>query len=135
VAPESNLSTGDGSDWETSQSKLVRATATAGDFRWSASPPPLLDRLGTMAIVMLRAPLKDLAGGNREIAIDGSSVGEVLRALERQHPRITGWVLDEHGRVRRHVNVFVDGERVREDAPVAHDATLHVLPSISGGSR
>jgi hypothetical protein len=33
------------------------------------------------------------------------------------------------------VNVFVDGERVKEDAPVAPDATLHVLPSISGGWR
>jgi molybdopterin converting factor small subunit len=88
-----------------------------------------------MAIVKLRAPLKDLAGGNREITIDGASVGEVLRTLEREYPRIIGWVLDEHGRVRRHVNVFVDGERVREDASVAPDATLHVLPSISGGSR
>jgi molybdopterin converting factor small subunit len=88
-----------------------------------------------MAIVRLRAPLRDLAGGNREVAIEGSSVGEILRELERLHPKITGWVLDEHGRVRRHVNVFLDGDRVREDAPVAHDATLHVLPSISGGWR
>ena len=88
-----------------------------------------------MATVKLRAPLKDLAGGNREVTLDGASVGEVLRELERRHPRITGWVLDEQGRVRRHVNVFVDGERVREDAPVAPGATLHVLPSISGGSR
>jgi molybdopterin converting factor small subunit len=88
-----------------------------------------------VATVKLRAPLKDLAGGNREVAIEGASVGEVLRELERQHPKIEGWVLDEHGRVRRHVNVFVDGERVREDAPVAPSATLHVLPSISGGCR
>jgi molybdopterin converting factor small subunit len=88
-----------------------------------------------MATVKLRAPLKDLAGGNREVTLDGASVGEVLRELERRHPRITGWVLDEQGRVRRHVNVFVDGERVREDALVAPGATLHVLPSISGGSR
>jgi sulfur-carrier protein len=88
-----------------------------------------------MAIVKLRAPLKDLAGGNREITIDGASVGEILRELEHQHPKITGWILDEQGRVRRHVNVFADGERVREDAPVSSDGTLQVLPSISGGSR
>ena len=88
-----------------------------------------------MAIVKLRAPLKDLVGGTREVAIEGASIGEVLRELERQYPKIEGWVLDEHGRVRRHVNVFVDGERVREDAAVASDATVHVLPSISGGER
>ena len=88
-----------------------------------------------MATVKLRAPLKDLAGGKREVTIEGASVGEVLRELERQHPKIEGWVLDEHGRVRRHVNVFVDGERVREDAAIASDATVHVLPSISGGER
>jgi molybdopterin converting factor small subunit len=86
-----------------------------------------------VATVRLRAPLKDLAGGNRDVSIDGGSVGEVLRELERQHPRIVGWILDEHGHVRPHVNVFVDGERVREDAAVARSATIHVLPSISGG--
>lgn len=88
-----------------------------------------------MATVKLRSPLRDLAGGNREVTVEGASVGEILRDLERRHPRITGWVLDEHGRVRQHVNVFVDGERVREDAPVASSATVHVLPSISGGNR
>jgi molybdopterin converting factor small subunit len=88
-----------------------------------------------MATVKLRAPLKDLADGNREVSAEGGSVGEVLRELERLHPRIVGWVLDEHGRVRQHVNVFLDGERVREDASVEPGATLHVLPSISGGMR
>jgi molybdopterin converting factor small subunit len=88
-----------------------------------------------VATVKLRAPLTDLAGGNREVSVEGASVGEILRELERRHPRIVGWVLDEHGRVRRHVNVFVDGERVREDAPVEADATVHVLASISGGCR
>lgn len=88
-----------------------------------------------MATVQLRAPLKQFAGGNRELRLDGASVGEVLRELERLHPRIAGWVLDEHGRVRTHVNVFLDGERVREDASVEPGSTLQVLPSISGGSH
>jgi molybdopterin converting factor small subunit len=88
-----------------------------------------------MATVMLRSPLRDLAGGKSEVSIDGSTVGDVIRELERLHPRMAGWILDEHGRVRQHVNVFVDGERVREEASVADGATIHVLPSISGGSR
>jgi molybdopterin converting factor small subunit len=88
-----------------------------------------------MPLVNLRAPLKDRAGGNGELALDGSTVGEVLRALEREWPNTVGWVLDEQGKVRPHVNVFVNGERVREDAAVAPEDRLHVLPSISGGSR
>jgi molybdopterin converting factor small subunit len=87
-----------------------------------------------MAVVRLRAPLKDLAGGRRELELDGATVGEVLRALEAAHPKTVGWVLDERGQVRRHVNVFVNGERRREDGPVGPGDVLHVLPSITGGS-
>jgi sulfur-carrier protein len=88
-----------------------------------------------MAIVKLRAPLKELAGGDREVKVDGASVGEALRELERLHPKLVGWVLDEQGHVRRHVNVFVDGEKGTEDTALTPSATLHVLPSISGGCR
>lgn len=86
-----------------------------------------------MVVVRLRAPLKDLAGGNHEVRLEGSSVGEVLHALEAEHPRTVGWVLDEQGSIRRHVNVFVNGERTREDAPLTADDVVHVLPAITGG--
>ena len=82
---------------------------------------------------MLRAPLKDRADGNARLELPGGSIGAVLRELERRYPRLEGWILDEHGRVRRHVNVFVDGERGTEDTPIAAGAVIHVLPSISGG--
>jgi sulfur-carrier protein len=87
-----------------------------------------------MAVVTLRAPLKDLAGGNSELTLAGGSVQEVLRALEREHPRTVGWVLDEQGRIRQHVNVFVNGELTREDLPLAPEDRVHVLPSITGGA-
>lgn len=88
-----------------------------------------------MAQVHLRAPLKDLAGGNTRLSLEGATVGQVLRRMEHEWPRTIGWVLDEQGRVRPHVNVFVNGERVGEDAAVGADDRLHVLPSISGGTR
>jgi molybdopterin converting factor small subunit len=69
------------------------------------------------------------------VLVEGDSVGVALRALEQAHPQITGWILDEHGRVRPHVSVFVDGERVTEKAQLAPGDVLHVLPAISGGDR
>jgi molybdopterin converting factor small subunit len=42
-------------------------------------------------------------------------------------------VLDEHGRIRRHVNVFVNGEMTREDLPLEPGDRVHVVPSITGG--
>jgi sulfur-carrier protein len=86
-----------------------------------------------MAVITLRAPLRARAGGDARHEFDGASVGEVLRELERRYPPITGWILDEQGRIRPHVNVFVNGERVREDAPLTPQDVVHVLPSISGG--
>jgi sulfur-carrier protein len=87
-----------------------------------------------MPVVTLRSPLKDLAGGNRRLEVEGATVGEVLRGLESQWPKTTGWILDEHGAVRRHVNVFRNGERVDAAATVDASDQLQVLPSITGGS-
>lgn len=86
-----------------------------------------------MPVVRLRAPLSELAGGNRELELEGATVAEVLRALEREHPDTRGWILDERGRIREHVNVFVNKEYGREETAVTPADRLHVIPAISGG--
>ena len=86
-----------------------------------------------MPVVRLRAPLSELAGGKRELELDGSTVAEVLRSLEREHPDIRGWILDERGAIREHINVFVNKEYGREDTSVTPSDRLHVIPAISGG--
>ena len=86
-----------------------------------------------MANVRLRAPLKELAGGESDLRLDGRTVGELLQALEREHPALAGWILDERGLIRRHVNVFVNGQNGREDTPISPDDRVHVLPAITGG--
>jgi sulfur-carrier protein len=85
-----------------------------------------------MAQVMLRAPLSELCGGRRH-QVDGGTVRDVLVELERAHPPIAGWVLDEQRRIREHVNVFVNGTQGEEQTPVAPDDLVHVLPAITGG--
>jgi molybdopterin converting factor small subunit len=84
-------------------------------------------------VVCLREPLKRLAGGRAEHALQGATVGELLGALEREHPATGGWLLDERGALRRHINVFVNGELGAQDTPVAADDRVHVIPAISGG--
>jgi sulfur-carrier protein len=85
------------------------------------------------SVVRLRGQLKKLAGDRSELELDGATVAELLRALERAEPALAGWILDERGRVRRHINVFVNGEQGREDSGVAPGDKVDVLPAISGG--
>jgi molybdopterin converting factor small subunit/photosystem II stability/assembly factor-like uncharacterized protein len=87
-----------------------------------------------MAVVSLRSPLRELAGGNREVLVDAATVAEALRGLERAHPKLSGWVLDDQGRVRQHVAVFVAGERVDGDATIAPDARIDIVGAVSGGA-
>ena len=88
-----------------------------------------------MPVVRLRGPLKRLAGDSAEHSIDGASVGELLSELERAHPAARGWILDERGILRRHINVFVNGELCGQDTAVDADDQVEVLPAISGGKR
>jgi len=83
--------------------------------------------------VRLRAPLSELAGGRRELELDGATVRDVLRALEREHPALEGWILDERTTIREHINVFVNGEKSREETALGVGDRIHVIPSISGG--
>ena len=86
-----------------------------------------------MALVSVRGPLRKLAGGQAEHEVEGDSVLELLRGLELRHPGISGWILDERGQIRRHINVFVNGERGGETTAVADGDRVEVLPAITGG--
>jgi sulfur-carrier protein len=86
-----------------------------------------------MPVVVLRGPLKQLAGDCSEHAVRAGSVAESLREIERAHPAAKGWILDERGVLRRHINVFVNGEPSVQDAEVDPDDRIDVLPALSGG--
>jgi len=86
-----------------------------------------------MPTVRLREPLKRLAGNRAEHELAGATVGDALQALEDAHPALDGWVLDERGVMRRHINVFVNGERAEQGTRVSDRDRIDVLPAISGG--
>lgn len=83
--------------------------------------------------VVLRSPLSTLAGSAGRVPVAGATVSEALVDLERRCPGLRGWVIDEHGRIREHVNVFVNGSPGEALTPIAAADTLHVLSAISGG--
>jgi molybdopterin synthase sulfur carrier subunit len=87
-----------------------------------------------VALVRLREPLKKLAGGGLVHPLDAATVGELMRELERAQPAVSGWILDERGLIRRHINIYVNGEHGREETPVGPEDRVDVLPAISGGS-
>ena len=86
-----------------------------------------------MAVVCVRGPLRPLAGGRAEHELEGATVLELLRALEFRHPQVGGWILDERGVIRRHINVFVNGELGGGATPVQSVDRVEVFPAITGG--
>lgn len=86
-----------------------------------------------MAVVLLRAPLSQRTGDAGRHDLPGDTVGGVLRELEQRYPTVQGWILDDRGQIRAHVNVFVNGERTTSETSVSPTDVLQVLPSISGG--
>ncbi len=63
--------------------------------------------------VRVPAQLRTLTGGAAQVSAEGSTVGEVLKALDAAHPGFADRLFDECGSLRRFVNVFLADEDVR----------------------
>lgn len=86
-----------------------------------------------MAVVRLREPLKRLADNRSEHSLPAASVFEILRELEQSQPALSGWILDERGQIRPHINVFVNGELGEGTSVIGESDRVDVIPAISGG--
>lgn len=89
--------------------------------------------------VTVRVPttLRMLTGGTSEVQVEGDTVAEVLDALEAGHPGFRDRLLDENGKLRRFVNVFVSDDDIRFldglATPVPPGATVAIVPAVAGG--
>ena len=89
--------------------------------------------------VTVRVPtiLRTYTGGAAEVSVEGGTLEEVVAALEAAHPGIGGRVLDDGGRLRRFVNVYVGDEDVRFaeglHTPTPDGAVVSVIPAVAGG--
>jgi sulfur-carrier protein len=89
--------------------------------------------------VSVRVPtiLRTYTKGESEVSADGSTLSEVLDSLDSSYPGIKGRVVDEQGRLRRFVNVYVGNEDVRFaeglDTTTPDGAQVSVIPAVAGG--
>ena len=91
-----------------------------------------------MIRVRLTAQLKELARGAREVQMDSADdLGTMVRNLDTSFPGIGGRIVDDQGRIRTHVNIFVNSENSRalseEKTRLKDGDVVHILPSVAGG--
>ena len=72
-----------------------------------------------------------------ESRVEAATVAEALALVFASHPALRGYVLDDQGALRRHVNVYVGGEpvrdRVRLSDPVGPEEEIYVFQALTGG--
>ena len=89
-----------------------------------------------MAQVHFTSWLRELVPDGPVPAV-GGTVGDALDQVFAARPQVRSYVLDDRGRLRKHVCVFVDGARLKNDEALGRtigpQATLHVMQALSGG--
>ena len=81
--------------------------------------------------------LRPISGGTAEVQVEGSTLEQVMDALERCHPGFRARLFDDEGGLRRFVNVFVADDDVRFmdglDTKVPSGETVSIIPAVAGG--
>jgi sulfur-carrier protein len=89
--------------------------------------------------VSVRIPtiLRSYTGGAAEVATDPGTLREVLAGIDAAYPGLAGRILDDTGKLRRFVNVYVGDEDVRLaqglETPVPSGGQVSVIPAVAGG--
>jgi len=85
-------------------------------------------------IVRLPGPLLDLfPGAPRRLEVKARTVREMVDALNHRWPGMRDRICDTTPAIRKHINIFVDGERARLNTPLEPGMEVFVLTAISGG--
>jgi sulfur-carrier protein len=89
------------------------------------------------AKVIIPAQLRQYTEDKSSVEVEGETVGEVLSALDSQYPGVRDRICEPDGRIRRFVNVFVNGEDVRSldgtETPVSDGDEVGIIPAVAGG--
>jgi molybdopterin converting factor small subunit len=98
-----------------------------------------IDRMASAPTVTVHVPgpLRAYCRGVEQLTVAAGTVRAVLEHLEQREAALYRNVCDETGVVRRHLNVFVNADHVRDrngmDTPLAPGDVVTILPAVSGG--
>jgi molybdopterin synthase sulfur carrier subunit len=85
-------------------------------------------------VVKLSPLLVDLFPGSvRRVEMQADSVAAMVHELDRRWPGMGDRICDSRPAIRKHMNIFVDGERASLETALAPGAEVFVLTAISGG--
>ena len=103
----------------------------------SLNPSLILWHHLCMPKIHIPTPLRQYAGKQPAVEVQGSTVGEVLSGLVSQHPELRRHLYTDEGKLRAFVNVYLNDEDVRyleKDATTVQDGdNISIVPSIAGG--
>lgn len=87
-----------------------------------------------MAKVFFTSHLREVAPRG-PVNVDGETVGAVLEKIWAEYPLLQSYVVNEHGRLRRHIAVFLDGRLLKSAlrTRVRPDSEVYVMQALSGG--
>jgi molybdopterin synthase sulfur carrier subunit len=89
-------------------------------------------------VVLIPTPLRRYTNGEAKVTGEGATVGEVLSGLDARYPGLKERICEVDGEIRRFVNVFVNGENVRDlsgaDTAVKAGDEVGVIPAMAGGA-
>jgi sulfur-carrier protein len=84
--------------------------------------------------VLIPGPLRDYTANAAAVNADGLTLGSLLADLDRRFPGLRFRIIDEQGRIRRHIKFFVDGVQAKDLDPALDRATeVMIVCALSGG--
>lgn len=90
-----------------------------------------------MPKILIPTPLRQFAGGGKEIDVEAATAGEALQALAALHPALRPQLFTEEGKLRAFVNIYVNDDDIRylenEATPAGGADVISIVPSIAGG--
>jgi MoaD family protein len=96
-----------------------------------------MSRAASAVTILIPGPLHASAGGASRLDIEAVSLRAVLDEIERRWPALHRNICDETGKVRRHINLFVNSHHMRDrdglDTPLSPGDVISILPAVSGG--